>query len=86
LSGGNILHDGIDFHADNPHSGCRCDCHLAKQFGRGSHGLLGRCRGASCCESRWRKRWYGDPRQRSHTRVFNTAGTYGFHCTIHPGM
>jgi plastocyanin len=22
----------------------------------------------------------------SHTRVFNTAGTYGFHCTIHPGM
>jgi plastocyanin len=22
----------------------------------------------------------------SHTRKFNTAGTYGFHCTIHPGM
>jgi plastocyanin len=22
----------------------------------------------------------------SHTRVFNTAGTYGFHCTIHLGM
>ncbi len=22
----------------------------------------------------------------SHTRLFNTAGTYGFHCTIHPGM
>ena len=22
----------------------------------------------------------------SHTRVFNTAGTYGFHCTIHQGM
>ena len=22
----------------------------------------------------------------SHTRVFNTAGTYGFHCTIHIGM
>jgi len=23
----------------------------------------------------------------SHTRVFNTPGTYGFHCTIHaPGM
>lgn len=22
----------------------------------------------------------------SHTRVFNTAGTYGFHCTIHAGM
>ena len=22
----------------------------------------------------------------SHTRLFNAAGTYGFHCTIHPGM
>ncbi|GAC1419614.1 MAG: hypothetical protein NVSMB53_18520 [Gemmatimonadaceae bacterium] len=22
----------------------------------------------------------------THTRVFNTAGTYGFHCTIHAGM
>src|SRR5712672_1992211 len=22
----------------------------------------------------------------SHTRVFGTAGTYGFKCTIHPGM
>jgi plastocyanin len=22
----------------------------------------------------------------AHTRVFNTAGTFGFHCTIHPGM
>jgi plastocyanin len=22
----------------------------------------------------------------SHTRLFNTAGVYGFHCTIHPGM
>ncbi|HEX9127658.1 MAG TPA: plastocyanin/azurin family copper-binding protein [Gemmatimonadaceae bacterium] len=22
----------------------------------------------------------------SHTRLFNTAGTYGFHCTIHIGM
>jgi plastocyanin len=22
----------------------------------------------------------------SHTRKFNTAGTYGFHCTIHAGM
>jgi plastocyanin len=22
----------------------------------------------------------------THTRVFNTAGTFGFHCTIHPGM
>ncbi len=22
----------------------------------------------------------------SHTRMFNAAGTYGFHCTIHPGM
>lgn len=22
----------------------------------------------------------------SHTRMFNTAGSYGFHCTIHPGM
>ena len=22
----------------------------------------------------------------SHTRVFNTAGTYAFHCTIHQGM
>ncbi len=22
----------------------------------------------------------------SHTRKFNTAGTYGFHCTIHQGM
>jgi plastocyanin len=22
----------------------------------------------------------------SHTRVFNTAGTYAFHCTIHNGM
>ena len=22
----------------------------------------------------------------SHTRVFNTAGTYGFTCTLHPGM
>ena len=22
----------------------------------------------------------------SHTRLFNTAGTYGFKCTIHPGM
>jgi len=21
-----------------------------------------------------------------HTRLFNTAGTYGFKCTIHPGM
>jgi plastocyanin len=22
----------------------------------------------------------------SHTRVFNAAGTHGFHCTIHAGM
>jgi plastocyanin len=22
----------------------------------------------------------------SHTRLFNTAGTYAFHCTIHAGM
>ena len=22
----------------------------------------------------------------SHTRLFNTAGVYGFTCTIHPGM
>jgi plastocyanin len=22
----------------------------------------------------------------SHTRLFNTAGTFGFHCTIHAGM
>ena len=22
----------------------------------------------------------------SHTRLFNAAGAYGFHCTIHPGM
>jgi hypothetical protein len=22
----------------------------------------------------------------SHTRLFNAAGTYGFHCTIHAGM
>jgi len=22
----------------------------------------------------------------SHSRLFNTAGTFGFHCTIHPGM
>ncbi|HTD83872.1 MAG TPA: plastocyanin/azurin family copper-binding protein [Gemmatimonadaceae bacterium] len=22
----------------------------------------------------------------SHTRLFNTAGTFGFKCTIHPGM
>ena len=22
----------------------------------------------------------------SHTRLFNTAGTYGFHCTLHQGM
>jgi plastocyanin len=22
----------------------------------------------------------------THTRKFNTAGTYGFQCTIHPGM
>jgi len=22
----------------------------------------------------------------SHTRKFNTAGTFGFQCTIHPGM
>ena len=22
----------------------------------------------------------------SHTRLFNTAGVYGFKCTIHPGM
>jgi plastocyanin len=22
----------------------------------------------------------------SHTRLFNALGTYGFHCTIHPGM
>ncbi|MEO8909836.1 MAG: plastocyanin/azurin family copper-binding protein [Gemmatimonadaceae bacterium] len=22
----------------------------------------------------------------THTRVFNTAGTFGFHCTIHAGM
>ena len=22
----------------------------------------------------------------SHTRMFNTAGTYGFHCTLHAGM
>jgi plastocyanin len=22
----------------------------------------------------------------THTRMFNTAGTYGFHCTIHQGM
>jgi len=22
----------------------------------------------------------------THTRMFNSAGTFGFHCTIHPGM
>jgi plastocyanin len=22
----------------------------------------------------------------THTRLFNAAGTYGFHCTIHAGM
>jgi len=22
----------------------------------------------------------------THTRLFNTAGTYAFHCSIHPGM
>ena len=22
----------------------------------------------------------------SHTRMFSAAGSYGFHCTIHPGM
>lgn len=28
----------------------------------------------------------GDFSTGTHTRVFNTAGTFGFHCTIHPGM
>ena len=45
LSGGNILHDRGYLHADHTHSGCRFDCHLAKQFGRGSYGLLGRRHG-----------------------------------------
>ena len=28
----------------------------------------------------------GDYSSGSHTRLFNAAGTYGFHCTIHAGM
>jgi len=28
----------------------------------------------------------GDFSTGTHTRVFATAGTFGFHCTIHPGM
>jgi hypothetical protein len=41
LSGGNILHDGVDLHAYNTHRGRRYDCDLGKQFGRRSYGLLG---------------------------------------------